>query len=174
MKRFVNPFFPRTALRRAILKTWSGTACKPDPALSRHPSPGEISPGLSLRRAAPTSPGPRRPSGAIWLARTGGLPGRSLRRAFGSPRDTAGGLLPHPFTHHLCRKGVAFRPSAGLLSAALDVTASLHRPNGLPPSPGLLARAASSTSPDFALCPRARISQRHGTQRRAGQPRTTH
>jgi len=33
----------------------------------------------------------------------------------------AGGLLPHPFTHHLCPKG----PSAGLLSVARAVTPNI-------------------------------------------------
>jgi hypothetical protein len=80
----------------------------------------------------------------IWLARTGGLPGRSLRL---SPRDTAGGLLPHPFTHHLCHGEP--RPSAGLLSVALDVTEGLR--SSVPRV--TLARAASTTSPDFALHP---------------------
>jgi hypothetical protein len=55
-------------------------------------------PGLPLREAAPTSPGREPPLQTIWLARTGSLPGRSLQL---SPRDAAGGLLPHPFTHHL-------------------------------------------------------------------------
>src|SRR5215217_8670848 len=78
------------------------------------------------------------PDGTIWLARTGGLPGRSLA-------GSAGGLLPHPFTHHLCHGEPG--PSAGLLSAALDVTEGLH-----PSVPRVaLARAASATSPDFAL-----------------------
>ncbi len=43
----------------------------------------------------------------------------------GPSRDAAGGLLPHPFTHHLCRRE-APRPSAGLLSVALDVTGGLR------------------------------------------------
>src|SRR3712207_9475512 len=52
----------------------------------------------------------------------------------GPSRDTAGGLLPHPFTHHLCRR--LPRPSAGLLSVALDVAAGLRRapPRVLGPS----------------------------------------
>ena len=50
----------------------------------------------------------------------------------GPSRDTAGGLLPHPFTHHLCRvvgrfANRPYRPSAGLLSVALDVTGGLRR-----------------------------------------------
>src|ERR671917_821249 len=55
----------------------------------------------------------------------------------GPSRDTAGGLLPHPFTHHLCRTGSPpLRPSAGLLSIALDVTAGFRPapPPGLCPS----------------------------------------
>jgi len=79
-------------------------------------------PAIHLRGIPGPLAGPRLPArGAcaprtIWLARTGGLPGRSLLL---SPRDTAGGLLPHPFTHHLCHGEP--RPSAGLLSVALDV-----------------------------------------------------
>jgi hypothetical protein len=50
----------------------------------------------------------------------------------GPSRDTAGGLLPHPFTHHLCSKvtphGRSLEPSAGLLSVALDVTGGLGYP----------------------------------------------
>jgi hypothetical protein len=42
----------------------------------------------------------------------------------GPLRDAAGGLLPHPFTHHLCPGEP--RPSAGLLSVALDVTEGLR------------------------------------------------
>ena len=53
----------------------------------------------------------------------------------GPSRDTAGGLLPHPFTHHLCHGEP--RPSAGLLSVALDVTGGLRRPDGLSPPLGL-------------------------------------
>src|SRR5215204_2579130 len=100
--------------------------------------------GIPGPLAGPRLPahGARRPHRTIWLARTGGLPGRSLRL---SPRDTAGGLLPHPFTHHLCHGEP--RPSAGLLSAALDVTEGLH----LSVPRVDLARAASATSPDFAL-----------------------
>src|SRR5215208_5099904 len=133
----------------------SGPSRKPDSALSRHPSPGNP---RAPRGAAPTSPKWRtRPFGTIWLARTGGLPGRSLRL---SPWDTAGGLLPHPFTHHLCHGEP--RPSAGLLSVALDVSGGLHRPD-----PRVaLARAASATSPDFAL----RSGQKPKTQRRVGRP----
>jgi hypothetical protein len=107
-------------------------------------------PAIHLRGIPPGSPKGAAPTSrtlrvrAIWLARTGGLPGRSLQL---SPRDTAGGLLPHPFTHHLCHGEP--RPSAGLLSVALDVTEGL-RPS-VPRVP--LARAASATSPDFALRP---------------------
>src|SRR5215210_4730612 len=53
-----------------------GPPRKPDSALSRHPSPGG-SPGLlweELRLPARTPRG----AGTIWLARTGGLPGRPL------------------------------------------------------------------------------------------------
>lgn len=122
MKRFVNPFFPRTALRQTVLKTWSGAACKPDPALSRHPSPGGSLRGSPYGEPHLPAPGPPRPCGAIWLARTGGLPGRSLagyrRWALTPP------FQPSPVPE---AEGFAsFRPSAGLLSAALDVTADLH------------------------------------------------
>src|SRR5918998_2314798 len=55
----------------------------------------------------------------------------------GPSRDTAGGLLPHPFTHHLCRadmsrRDMSARPSAGLLSFSPYVAAGL-RPT---PPPG--------------------------------------
>ena len=111
-----------------------GPSRKPDSALSRHPSPGNPrAPIKELRlpagRLAPGQFGLLAP--VVYLA--------------GPSRDAAGGLLPHPFTHHLCRGEP--RPSAGLLSAALDVTEGLH-----PSAPRVaLARAASATSPDFAL-----------------------
>jgi hypothetical protein len=79
----------------------------------------------------------------------------------GPSRDTAGGLLPHPFTHHLCRK-VTLRPSAGLLSVALDVAAGLRRrrPSGSWPERSLLrVRTLLCTPVD------------PGIQRRVGRPR---
>ena len=51
-----------------------------------------------------------------------GLAPRGVCLAAPVTRD-AGGLLPHPFTHHLCPAG----PSAGLLSVARAVTARLRR-----------------------------------------------
>jgi hypothetical protein len=116
----------------------SGPSRKPDSALSRHPSPGD---SRAPRGAAPTSPWRRvRPTERFGLL----APVVCLA---GPSRDTAGGLLPHPFTHHLCPGEP--RPSAGLLSVALDVTVGLR-----PPVPRVtLARAASATSPDFALHP---------------------
>ncbi len=71
----------------------------------------------------------------------------------GPLRETAGGLLPHPFTHHLCRDA---RPSAGLLSVALDVTgACATRPSGCwPERPFRIGGGRPSpvlASPDFAL-----------------------
>lgn len=64
----------------------------------------------------------------------------------GPSRDTAGGLLPHPFTHHLCRRE-APRPSAGLLSVALDVAAGLRHtaPRVVSPS-GLSGSGAPRSS----------------------------
>ncbi len=79
-----------------IPRTRTGPSRKPDSALSRHPSPGPEAPGPL--GAAPTSP-----------ARGVSLPGHFGLLApvvylAGPSQDTAGGLLPHPFTHHLCRK----------------------------------------------------------------------
>jgi hypothetical protein len=116
----------------------SGPSRKPDSALSRHPSPGD---SRAPCGAAPTSPWRRvRPTGQFGLL-------APVVYLAGPSRGAAGGLLPHPFTHHLCRGEP--RPSAGLLSVALDVTVGLR-----PPVPRVaLARAASATSPDFALHP---------------------
>jgi hypothetical protein len=55
----------------------------------------------------------------------------------GPSRDTAGGLLPHPFTHHLCRR--ACPPSHRLVCSLLHLT--WRRACATPPL-GLLARAA--------------------------------
>ena len=56
----------------------------------------------------------------------------------GPSRDTAGGLLPHPFTHHLCRMG---SPLSGhrLVYSLLHLT--WRRAYAAPPL-GFLARAA--------------------------------
>src|SRR3712207_2300523 len=56
----------------------------------------------------------------------------------GPSRDTAGGLLPHPFTHHLCRTG---SPLSGhrLVYSLLHLT--WRRACAAPPL-GFLARAA--------------------------------
>src|SRR5918997_5042991 len=96
-----------------------GPSRKPDSALSRHPSPG-ISPGLlleELRLPARTPQG----AGTIWLARTGGLPGRPLA----GYRRWA---LTPPFHPSPVPGDRASEPSAGLLSAALDVTGGLRLP----------------------------------------------
>ena len=125
-----------------------GPPRKPDSALSRHPSPG-ISPGLlleELRLPARTPHG----AGTIWLARTGGLPGRPLA----GYRRWA---LTPPFHPSPVPGDRASEPSAGLLSVALDVTEA-----GATPPLGLLTRAAvpgrsfqapALASPDFSLRP---------------------
>jgi hypothetical protein len=139
-----------------------GPSRKPDSALSRHPSP-RASPRAPWRSRAYQS---RR---TIWLARTGVY-------LAGPSRDTAGGLLPHPFTHHLCPVG----PSAGLLSVALDVAAGLRRaaprvvgPSGLCCESGLCseprvrardpaAGRTAQTLVDYTL-----VGQALGSRRRA-------
>src|SRR5918998_3945432 len=136
-----------------IPRTRAGPSRKPDSALSRHPSPGPEAPGPL--GAAPTNPtrGVSPPGHFGLLAPVVYLAGPS--------RDTAGGLLPHPFTHHLCRKAT-FRPSAGLLSVALDVAAGLRRrrPSGSwPERPLLRVRTLLCTPGD------------PGIQRRVGRPR---
>ncbi len=91
-------------------------------------------PGLPVG-AAPTSPAALSGAGTIWLARTGGLPGRSLA----GYRRWA---LTPPFHPSPVPDGATpLRPSAGLLSVALDVAAGLHRtaPRVLGPS-GLSGR----------------------------------
>ena len=115
----------------------AGPSRKPDSALSRHPSPGSVPGPLA---------GPRLP--ALGACPTGqfGLLAPVVYLA-GPLRGAAGGLLPHPFTHHLCPGEP--RPSAGLLSVALDVTWGLR--SSVPRV--ALARAAFATSPDFALHP---------------------
>jgi hypothetical protein len=153
----------RLLLCSGSIEDWRKACCESVPDAHRWKGSGRpvsrilLYPAIHLREQRSYSRAPleepRLPVGrlsataTIWLARTGGLPGRSLRLAKGWPWDTAGGLLPHPFTHHLCR-GASPRPSAGLLSVALDVTGALR-----PPPLGLLARAASATSPDFSLRP---------------------
>ncbi len=142
-----------------------GPSRKPDSALSRHPSPGFWCPGLLSEepRLPARLPSSRAPGQFGLLAPVVYLAGPS--------RDTAGGLLPHPFTHHLCRTGSSpLRPSAGLLSVALDVAAGLRRaaPRVLSPS-GLCGREKRAlASPDFAL--RTGLVEA-GSQRRVGRPR---
>ena len=72
----------------------------------------------------------------------------------GPSRDTAGGLLPHPFTHHLCRMGPPLSDHR-LVYSLLHLT--WRRACAAPPL-GFLARAAfpgakkrALASPDFAL-----------------------
>jgi hypothetical protein len=73
----------------------------------------------------------------------------------GPSRDTAGGLLPHPFTHHLCRRRNSF--GHRLVCSLLHLT--WWWACATPPL-GFLARAAFLdrgtlvlASPDFALHP---------------------
>src|SRR5215207_8717154 len=107
---------------------------------------GLSAPGSS-RRSRAYQPGLPAAAGTIWLARTGRLPGRSLA----GYRRWA---LTPPFHPSPVPDGVApLRPSAGLLSVALDVTADLRRaaPRVLSPS-GLSGRGFRAlASPDFAL-----------------------
>ena len=116
----MNPFFHQTVLRRVRLK------CGPGPPVSRillYPVihlPRKSS-GLSLRRAAPTSP---RPSRAL----RGNL--ACSHRSFTWPVPC--GMPPvgsYPTVSPITCAGnggfASYRPSAGLLSAALDVTANL-------------------------------------------------
>ncbi len=114
-------------------------------------------------------------SGRIWLARTGGLPGRSLagyrRWALTPPFHPS----PVPYTDATCRVCTGHR----LVCSLLHLT--WRRAYAAPPL-GLLARAAFWTrvethhgaslprvlaSPDFALRPR----RNPRTQRRVGRPR---
>lgn len=128
-----------------------GPSHKPDSALIPSSISRRLTSGAPSVGSCTYQPRASRLCGAIWLARTGSLPGRSLtgyrRWALTPP------FQPSPVP---TRGKASGRPSAGLLSAALDVTAGLRCPYGPPPSPGLLARAASvllSTGPDFALRP---------------------
>ena len=127
----------------------SGPSRKPDSALSRHPSPGGTR--ASLWEAAPTSraPGAR----TIWLARTGGLPGRSLA----GYRRWA---LTPPF-HPSPVSGEVPDPSAGLLSVALDVAEGLSPsvPRVVSPS-GLYCESGLCSTP----------GQKPLAQRRVGRP----
>jgi hypothetical protein len=137
-----------------------GPSRKPDSALSRHPSPGLLHPGLP-GGAAPTSPADSRDNLACshrwftWPVPRGIPPVGSYPTL--SPITCAGGVAP-------------LRPSAGLLSVALDVAAGLRRaaPRVLGPS-GLSGPGSSRAlaSPDFALHPWREV----GTQRRVGRPR---
>jgi hypothetical protein len=67
-----------------------GPSRKPDSALSRHPSPG-------IPRAPRGEP--RLPAGRCASEQFGLL--APVVYLAGPSRGTAGGLLPHPFTHHL-------------------------------------------------------------------------
>ena len=147
----------RDQITRRCAKTaylWPEPSRKPDSALSRHPSPGENSRAPWGSRAYHV----RRPDKFGLLAPVVYLAGPS--------RDTAGGLLPHPFTHHLCRRISGHR----LVCSLLHLT--WRRACAAPPL-GLLARAAFLdpdrvlASPDFAL----RLGREPGTQRRVGRPR---
>src|SRR5215212_6086251 len=113
-----------------------GPSRKPDSALSRHPSPGRIVSGPS--RAPPWRSRAYQPGtlertswdpGTIWLARTGGLPGRPLagyrRWALTPP------FHPSPVLGRSAPRGAPTEPSAGLLSVALDVTGGLRHPASL-------------------------------------------
>ena len=110
-------------------------------------------PGLLLGGAAPTSPSASRRR-TIWLARTGGLPGRSLagyrRWALTPP------FHPSPVSR------TSPRPSAGLLSVALDVATGLRRvaPRVVGPS-GLCYESGLCSTP---------LGLAFGTQRRVGRP----
>src|SRR5918998_1022092 len=73
-------------------------------------------PAIHLRGIPGPLAGPRLPAGRTAPGQFGLL--APVVYLAGPSRDAAGGLLPHPFTHHLCR-GKAPRPSAGLLSVAL-------------------------------------------------------
>src|SRR3712207_6147242 len=128
IRHYIMPLFPAN---RGF-----GPSRKPDSALSRHPSPRECCfPGLLLGGAAPTSPEAAPPGHFDLLAPVVYLAGPS--------RDTAGGLLPHPFTHHLCRGRFL---DHRLVCSLLHLT--WRRACAASPL-GLLARAASATSPDF-------------------------
>src|SRR5918998_526218 len=87
----------------------------------------------------------------------------------GPSRDTAGGLLPHPFTHHLCRR--ILRPSAGLLSVALDVAAGLRRAAPRVVSPSGLSGPGGSTGSSRVRTLLCVPGEKPGTQRQVGRPR---
>jgi hypothetical protein len=119
-------------------------------------------PAIHLRERLPGSLGePRLPcpeTGQIWLARTGGLPGRSLagyrRWALTPP------FHPSPVPEDL-------RPSAGLLSVALDVAAGLRRAAPRVVSPSGLSGPGSGPR-ESGLCSASWGNPR--TQRRVGRP----
>jgi hypothetical protein len=110
-------------------------------------------PGLPLREAAPTSR--TRGVRAIWLARTGGLPGRSLA----GYRRWA---LTPPF-HPSPVIGGSTDPSAGLLSVALDVAEGLR-----PSVPRVVGPSGLCYESGLCSTPRAGSPV---TQRRVGRPR---
>jgi hypothetical protein len=114
--------------------------------------------GMLLPRAPPGRSCAYQPgggaSGTFWLARTGGLPGRSLagyrRWALTPP------FHPSPVSR------TSPRPSAGLLSVALDVATGLRRvaPRVVGPS-GLCYESGLCSTP---------LGLAFGTQRRVGRP----
>ena len=111
-----------------------------------------------LRGAAPTSPEPEGP-GTIWLARTGGLPGRPLA----GYRRWA---LTPPF--HPSPVPGRSEPSAGLLSVALDVTGNLRRPVPRVLSPSGLSEPEASGPRESGLFSAPRLC--FEAQRRVGRP----
>ena len=109
---------------------------------------GLLPPRAPLGGAAPTSPATLSGAGTIWLARTGGLPGRSLA----GYRRWA---LTPPFHPSPVPDGVVPRSGHRLVCSLLHLT--WRRACALPPL-GFLARAAfpgaknrTLASPDFAL-----------------------
>jgi hypothetical protein len=123
-----------------------GPSRKPDSALSRHPSPGGEPPELLLEE-------PRLPvweSQTIWLARTGCLPGRPLagyrRWALTPP------FHPSPVPPDMHQWGMSARPSAGLLSVALDVAAGLRHTAPRVVSPSGLSGSGAPGPRESGLC----------------------
>lgn len=172
----MNPFFPRTALRRTILKTWSGPPVSrillypvihlpriflgalPAESRTYQPRTPKVPQGnLACSHRWFTWPVPpashelKEPSACLGIPPVGSYPTLSPITCAGN-----GGFA-------------SYRPSAGLLSAALDVTVDLHLTVPRVISPGGLFYESGLCS----MSPGAYIL-RHGTQRRVGQPRTTH
>ncbi|CAN5601967.1 hypothetical protein BH24ACT21_BH24ACT21_01040 [soil metagenome] len=80
---------------------WSGPSCKPDPVEKPPSISGDLSPD-SDSLAGPVA-APTRPDASEEASEHFGLLAPVVYLA-GPSQDTAGGLLPHPFTHHLCRQ----------------------------------------------------------------------